>query len=482
MKLSTHTKRPTRALLLSAAASLVLVGCATTRERPVTDIQVAASYGRGDSGKNAPSENLMAARAKAAAASGAGSSASSDAWWQSFGDQRLNRLVSRVLEVNTDLAAAGLRLKQARLQAGLASDALVPHLDAKASSSYDEPLQAGATGVRSNTVAATVSYEVDLWGKLRTQRDAAGWEAEATAEDLQSTRLALVGETCDLYWTLAFLNQQIASGQESLDRLQRTQTLVQSQFDSGAVSRLELQEAEQNVQSQRAAQSRLVQQRVETRNALTVLLDGQPWPDTDELQSLNGARSPQIQAGIPAELLARRPDLRAAELRLRESLANSRITLASYYPAISLTGSVGGASAALADVLANPVGTLGAGLAFPFLHWNEMRLNAQIAGTDYEIAATGFRKALYTAFTDVDNALSARGELAKQIDASQKSFDAAVEIERLYEVRYRAGATSLRFWLDAQETRRSAELALAQVRLDQLQNDAALFQALGGGA
>jgi outer membrane protein TolC len=109
-------------------------------------------------------------------------------------------------------------------------------------------------------------------------------------------------------------------------------------------------------------------------------------------------------------------------------------------------------------------------------------LNSAIAGTDYEIAANDFRATLYNAFTEVDNALSARQELTRQVDLSQQSFEAAEEVERLYEVRYRAGATPLRSWLDAQETRRSAELALAQARLSQLQNDSLLFQTLGGSA
>ncbi len=121
-------------------------------------------------------------------------------------------------------------------------------------------------------------------------------------------------------------------------------------------------------------------------------------------------------------------------------------------------------------------------MALPFLHWNEARLNTKIAGAEYEIAANDFRKTLYTAFTEVDNALSARQELTRQVDLSQRSFDAAADVERLYEVRYRAGATPLRQWLDAQETRRQSELSLAQARLNQLQNDSRLFQALGGSA
>jgi NodT family efflux transporter outer membrane factor (OMF) lipoprotein len=465
----------TRSTFVSVIVAAFLSACVTTPQHPVTEIQVAAGYGLGNSAKNAPRVKLNANTVAATEALG-------NPWWQQFGDERLNRLVAKVLEANTDLAVAGLRLKQARLTAGLASDALRPHVDAALSSGYDKPLQSGAGSTHSNTASIEVSYALDLFGKLRSQREAATWEAQATAEDLQSTALLLVGDTCNLYWTLAFLNQRVVAGEQSLDRLQRTLTLVQDQFNAGAVSRLEVREAEQNLESQRAAQSQLIQQRIETRNALTVLLDGQPWPELDELQSLDDTHLPDIEPGLPAELLARRPDLRAAELRLRAVLANVHATAASYYPSISLTGTIGGSSTALGDVLANPVATLGAGLALPFLHWNEMTLNTEIAGADYEIAATDFRKTLYTAFTDVDNALSARVELNKQLDARQKSFDAAVDVERLYEVRYRSGATPLRLWLDAQETRRSAELSLAEARLSQLQNDALLFQALGGSA
>src|SRR6185436_16357419 len=100
-----------------------------------------------------------------------------------------------------------------------------------------------------------------------------------------------------------------------------------------------------------------------------------PWPQSDEPQNLEGARNPAVEPGLPAELLGRRPDLRAAELRLRESLTDVDVTRTSYYPTISLTGSAGGSSTALGDVLANPIATLGAGLTLPFLHWNEARLN-----------------------------------------------------------------------------------------------------------
>jgi NodT family efflux transporter outer membrane factor (OMF) lipoprotein len=454
----------------------LLSACVGTGSHRLVDPAVASTYGAGDSTQNTPSDKVALGQQRTV------KDRMQDTWWTGFGDERLDRMVARVLEVNTDLASAGFRLARARYSAGLATSDLLPNFDISGSAGYSKELSGSSKGLDSYSASAGIQYELDLWGRLRTQRTIAQWEAQATEEDLQSTFLALVSQTCDLYWTIAFLNQRIATGEESLARVRRTLELVQSQFNAGAVSRLELREAEQNLDSQQAAQSQLIQQRVEARNSLTVLLDGTPWPISDEPQDMNNAHSPEIEPGVPAELLGRRPDLRAAELRLRESLSQIRVVRASYYPAISLTGSVGGSSDSLSSVLAHPVETLGAGLALPFIHWNEARLNTKIAGAEYEIAANDFRATLYTAFTEVDNALSARQELAKQVELSQRSYDAAVEVERLYEVRYRAGATPLRQWLDAQETRRQAELSLAQTRLNQLQNDSRLFQALGGSA
>jgi len=462
--------------LVVLSVTAVLSACVSTGPHRLQDPSVAASYGMGNSSMNAPTERVQLGQDRPV------KDVTQDKWWEGFGDERLNRVVTRVIEVNTDLASAGFRLQRARLSAGLATDDLIPDLDISGSAGRSKELAGSHPSVDSYSASARLSYELDLWGRLRTARTIAQWEAKATEEDLQSTFLALVGNTCDLYWTIAFLNQRIAAGEESLARVERTLALVRTQFAAGAVSRLELREAEQNLQSQQAAQSQLVQQRVEARNALTVLLNGQPWPQEDEPQSMINAHSPEIQPGVPAELLGRRPDLRAAELRLRESLSQVKVVKATYYPAISLTGSVGGSSNSLSDVLANPVQTLGAGLVLPFIRFNEARLNTAIAGTEYEIAANDFRATLYNAFAEVDSALSARQELTKQVELSQQSYEAAEEVERLYEVRYRAGATPLRQWLDAQERRRAAELALAQARLSQLQNDSLLFQALGGSA
>ncbi len=458
------------------ALAAALCGCVSTGNYRAAPIEVPTRYAAGDDGAGTPRQVL------ASQATYPAHQVAADAWWNGFGDPRLDRLVTQALAANSNLAAAGLRLRQARLQAGLAQTELWPTASGSVSASGSRAIDRHEDTTRSHSASVSLGWEIDLWGKLRAQRDAARWEAEASDQDRENTALALIGEVCSQYWQLGYLNQSIAAGSQNLAQLEKTLQLVQAQFDAGEVSRLEVRDAEQNLESRRTAQSQLLQQRVETRNAISVLLDGNPWPHADEPQNLDAANSPALAAGLPAELLARRPDLRAAELRLRGAMADLKATAASYYPALSLTGAVGSSSTALSDVLKNPIATLGAGLTLPFLNLHQARLNTRIAGTSYEIAATEFRTSLYTALSEVDNALSARTQLAAQVTSAQRSFDAARDVERMYEVRYRSGASDLRTWLDAQQTLRNAELSLAQAKLNQLDTDVTLYQALGGSA
>lgn len=465
-----------RPLALACLSALALSACVSTGQYRVDPPAVPASYGRGDAARNAPVQAVAVSPAEA------GADVRRDAWWTGFGDPQLDAVIARALAANTDLASAGLAVQRARLQAGLADNALWPQPSGSVGSSGNRAIDQSADWNRSSSASVGLQWEVDLWGRLRAQRDIAQWEAQASAEDLQNTALLVIGDVATQYWTLAFLNQSISAGEANLARLQRTLQLVQARFDAGAVSRLEVRQASQSLEAQRAAQSALEQQRVATRNALTVLLDGQPLALADEPRQLERATSPAIAEGLPADLLGRRPDLRAAELRLRNSLKTIKVTATRYYPALSLTGSVGTGATSLSDVLKHPVATLGAGLSLPFLNVRQAEFDTRLAGTDYQIAANDFRRTLYTALSEVDNALSARTQFATQVAASQASYDEAVEIERMYEVRYRVGATDLRTWLEAQQTRRDAELSLASVRQRQLINDVTLFKALGGSA
>lgn len=465
-RLHLNTKPQSLTLL---ALALLLAGCAGTR----------TAY-------QAPDATVPAAWERPASASPAAQVP--DQWWRQFNDPALTQVVEAALARNNDLAAAALRVRQAQLQAGIAATALAPTVAGRLSSSASRRLEGGDNATaRSSGASLSASYEVDLWGRVASTRDAAEWTARATAEDREAAAQALGGTAAGLYWQLAHLNQRMASSSDSLAYALRTQQLVRAQYDAGSVSALELREAEQTVASQRATLAQLEQQRVETRNAIAVLMNAPPGAATlsevlpTEPQRLPDAALPAVAAGAPSELLARRPDLRAAEARLRNVLASGDATHASYYPALSLTGELGTSSTSLLRLLSNPVATLGAGLTLPFLRAQEMKLAGQLATAQYEEAVTNFRQALYTAFADVENALSARTQLLRQGEQLVLQLAAAGEAERLYEVRYRAGSTGLRTWLDAQERRRAAQLAVLENRLAQLNTLATVYRVLGGG-
>jgi NodT family efflux transporter outer membrane factor (OMF) lipoprotein len=390
-------------------------------------------------------------------------------------------LVNQVLASNTDLAVAGINLQQARLQAGLAQNKQGPRVSSNVSTGHNIDLNSGENSSRGLSLSGGVSYELDLFGKLARQTEATKWEALATEQDLQSTAQSLVATTANLYWQLGYLNERYSVAQQNLASTQKTYELVRTQYRAGAVSGLDLTSAEQSVQSQRATLSQIEQQKVETRTALAVLMH-QPVQQLNiqEPAHLPRIALPTIAAGLPADLLSRRPDLQASELRLRKTLASKDATKASYYPSINLTGNLGSTSTSLTNLLQNPALTLGASLSLPFLQYNDMKKDLAISDLDYEKSIIQYRQTLYQAFADVENALSARTELNKQVALQERNVQLAEKTERLTEVRYRNGAIALKNLLDAQETTRNARLSLVQTKQSQYNAYVTLMQALGG--
>lgn len=405
--------------------------------------------------------------------------ADKEQWWRDYGDPTLSGLIERALKTNNNLAAAAIKVKRAKLSSSLTDTNLTPSVAVSASSSlrrdfndHRETKASGATG--------SASYELDLWGKLASARDASRWEAEATEADRRSVALSLIGTVATNYWTIGWLNDRITSVEASIANAGRVLELVEVKYQAGSVSALDKVQAQQTIASQKAQLTQLQQQRTEARNALAILFDQAPENSLPELGRLPDGEPPAVAAGLPASLLAQRPDLQAAELRLKKYLATVDNTRASYYPSLTLTGSLGTSSTSLTDVLRNPYSLLGAGLTLPFIQWNTMQLNVDIAKTDYEEAVINFRQTLYSALGNVENALAARTNYAEEVKQLEESLALAQKAEQLTEIRYREGSTALQSWLDAQESRRDAERALAVVRLAQLKSSMVLYQAMGG--
>jgi NodT family efflux transporter outer membrane factor (OMF) lipoprotein len=458
--------QPQGSVAVAFAVAVLLSACASSGSYQRPDVNVPEGWQQAGDSAQAPARQMAQSTLVP--------------WWQGMQDPVLTRLIQDALARNNDLALAAIQVRRAQLVAGQAASDQLPSFAVQGNSSASRKLDGGGPTTRQHSVSAGVSWEIDLWGRLAALRNAADWEAQATEEDRQAAAMSLVGTVANLYWQIAYLNQRVEASQQSIDYARQTLTLVQAQYKVGAASGLEIAQATQSLATLEASHTQWLQQRVQARNALAILFDAPPSVAAKESLRLPEGALPEVRPGAPASLLTRRPDLRAAELRLRKSLATVDATRGSFFPALTLTGSVGGSSDTLSKVLSDPVGTLGAGLVLPFVQWREMQRSIDISKADYEAAVLGYRQSWYQALSDVENALSARLQYEIQGDRLAVAVQAARDAERLSEARYRAGAVPLKTWLDAQETRRQAEVNLAANRLNRLSALVTLYQAAGG--
>lgn len=402
-------------------------------------------------------------------------------WWEQIGGADLGRLMRQAFASNADMVSAAYRVKRSQLQSQWVGTNAQPSLGASAGLNRSQAMDSGI-GANASTANVLLSYEVDLWGKLARQRDMAGWQSQATRSDCEALSLSLSGTVANLYWQIAQLNQLIALGEVELDYGRKTAELVERRFDAGVVSGIAKSQAALNLANQQAAQARLVQSRVELRHAMATLLSKPPGYRIDELQQLPGTELPPAQADLPAEVLKRRPDLHAAEMRLRASFSQIELARTRFYPSLSLTGGLGTASADLLNFGSNPVAFLGGLLALPFSQAGAMQFSIQVSQSEFDEAATVFKQRLLTALAEVEDALSAKQQLALAYAQESLAKEQAALLEKRIETQYRSGFVGLQSWLDARQTLRFAERALVYTRFSQLANESKLYLALGAGS
>ncbi|MEI8656515.1 efflux transporter outer membrane subunit [Vibrio sp. Hal054] len=450
-----------------ALCVVLATGCVSRSEFPEPEVQVPQSW---QSTKQASSET---------ASTNENATPVINRWWTSFNDEQLNQLVEKVLATNSDLAIATLTLKQARLQANLAGRDLYPDLSGNVSADGSRYLDSGASS-ESYQTGLSVSYEVDLWGKLSAAADESEWTALASLEEREATAQSLVATTAQLYWQIGYLNQRIELSNSDIADATNTLKQAQSQFSNGSVTRLNVLEAERTLAGLEATHRDYLQQLTEAQNAFAILFDQAPQQMLKEIKALPEGDLPEIASGVPADVLSRRPDIKQALYELKATFAAKDSADAAYFPTLTLTGALGGSSEQLRNLLSDPLGSIGADLTMPFLNWNTMQINQDIAQVKYESAIISYRKALYTAFQDVDNALSARENYQYQEEKLQKQYDSAAEAARIYASQYKYGAISITTLLDAQDNERSAKASLLENRYNQLVNLTTIYRSLGG--
>ncbi|WP_255989650.1 efflux transporter outer membrane subunit [Chitinolyticbacter albus] len=413
-------------------------------------------------------------------AGAAGTLAEADIYWASFGDTQLDALLSQARASNADLATAVLKLKAASYALDAAGLDRQPDIDVSGRVSSSRNLRRNEALGENYNVSASLSWELDIWGRLADQQDAARWRRDATEADLNGVRVALEANVATLYWQLALNDAQVTLAEQDRETARKTFALVEARYKAGTVSGLDLAQARRALSSSDSALESARLTRGNTARAFNLLFDTPPQQAAVDAPPRLPELEPVVPAGLPSDLLSRRPDLAASSARLAASFKDTEATRKSWLPTFSLTGSVGSTSSTLVDVLSDPVATLGLGLALPFIQWNERELALKVSQNEYEQAVIAHRQTIYTAFAEVEDALAARGQLDGETARLVAQRDDAATAERLTAVRYKAGAVDFSTWLTAQDTLRAAERTLLQHRYQKAANLATLYKALGG--
>ena len=415
---------------------------------------------------------------------GPGTVAAAEIEWQRFFiDARLKRLIELSLANNRDLRVAVLNIEAARAAYQVKRADELPSVGA----GFTAQRAAGSTGGLVNTYAVglqVTGYEVDFFGRVRSLSQAALAQYLATEESRKTVQITLVSSVANAYVALLADEELLRVTRDTLKTRDDSLRLTKLKFDNGAASELDFRQAEQLLEGARATLAQTQRQRALDENAL-VLLVGQPLPaDLPPVGVLaNQQVTTDLPAGLPSELLTRRPDVRSAEQQLLAANANIGAARAAFFPRLSLTANAGTASTELGNLFKSGTFALtgSATLLQPIFDAGRNQANLDVAKVNKDIAIAQYEKAIQTAFREVSDSLAGRATLGEQLRAQAAQTNAAQVSFNLADLRYRNGAASYLDVLDAQRSLFTAQQAQVQVQAAQAQNLMTLYKVLGGG-
>ena len=418
-----------------------------------------------------------------------GLSASATGWQAYFTDTRLQALIKQALENNRDLRTAVLRVEEARAAFGIQRAEIFPHLNAQAGvSRLSIPADVSPFGMPMRVTqyqvgAGVSSWEIDFWGRVRNLNEAALESYVASDAARRAVALGLIAQVADSYLVLRELDERIALAQQTVDSRTETLRIFSRRVAVGATSRLNQTQVETLLTQAQALLTQLQQARDAQAHGLALLV-GKPLDLPPVSEPLDEHRMlAELRAGLPSDLLTQRPDIVAAEHRLRAAHASIGAARAAFFPRVALTGAYGTLGPELGNLFApgTRAWVFAPSISLPLFEGGKLRSNLDLAEARRDLAVAGYEKTVQSAFRDVSDALSARKWLADQLDIAKAALAAQTERARLSQLRFDAGASTFLEVLDAQRDLLAAQQQLVQVRRALLSSRVGLYAALGGG-
>jgi multidrug efflux system outer membrane protein len=413
-------------------------------------------------------------------------------WNQVFTDGALRGLVEEALRNNYDLGIAATRVLEARAQFGISRSDLLPTLDATGQFTANRNssvgqfvfVPKGANLDASYTQAGfRLGWELDVWGRIRRLNEAARAQYLASEEARHAVMTTLIGDVASGYYALRELDLELAIAQKTRDAAQRSLDLVQLRRDQGAATALDVRQAEQLLYTATAQIASTERAIAQTENGISLLLGRNPGEVARGLELEQQPRPPQVPAGLPSDLLERRPDIRQAERELIAANAIIGAAKAQYFPQITLTSFLGGQSRALTDLFTGPARswTLAPTATLPIFNAGRIRNTVRVTEAQQQAALLQYQKAVQTAFREVSDALIDYRKSVEQAEQQALLVASLRDALELSSLRYTGGIDSYLQVLDAQRNLFQGELVLARLRQRELTAIVELYRSLGGG-
>ncbi|UVE19432.1 AdeC/AdeK/OprM family multidrug efflux complex outer membrane factor [Pseudomonas sp. LS44] len=464
-----------KSLLSLAVASIILGGCSLIPDYERPEAPIATAWPQGE--------------AYPSAAEIAGNADALQGWREFFHDPALQQLIEIALTNNRDLRTAALNVEAFQAQYRIQRAELYPAVSVDGGASRQRvPASLSQTGDSTITsqYSATIgvsAWELDMFGRLRSLRDAALEQYFASAEAQRGTQISLIASVANAYLSWQADLDLLQLTQETLATYERTLALTQRSNEVGVASALNVSQARTSVETARVRLSQYQRLVAQDRNGLILLLGHALPDDLGQPLDLNAKLLGDLPAGLPSELLQRRPDILAAEHQLKSANANIGAARAAFFPSISLTADAGTLSPDLSGMFDAGSGTwlFRPQISLPIFNAGALRANLDYTEVVKSIQVAQYEKTIQTAFQEVADGLTARATYRQQLQAQRDLVEASQNYYRLAEKRYRTGIDSNLTFLDAQRLLFSSEQSLIIDRLAQLAREVNLYKALGGG-
>ena len=402
-------------------------------------------------------------------------------WWESYGDEQLNNLIELGLKNNRDLAKAAININKALYQAKIIGSDLVPEFSGNLNSSASKNIESGNSSSINHSGSFNISYEVDLWQRLRDMKDAQEWEYKATIEDYEKTKLTLINSIIDSYFSIIYLENYIEINKNMSKNYSDIEKIVENKLRYGTVDILDKKQAEREVIRSNNTLISYEKDKKEQESLLRNLLNLKPDDELKiEYRDILKVKNLGVNLDVPLNIVANRPDIKSYEYRLKNAFKDAVASEKQLYPNITISSALSSSSDKLNNSLKTPVALGSVSINLPFLNWNEIKWNIKINRAEYEEAKLNFQQGIVTALNEIDyNYFLYVKEQENYINLKNiNEYDNEITIN--YERKYENGKVELREWLLSLNDEASSRLNIINSKYQLIKIENTIYQSIGG--